>query len=98
MPIPAAGYADSRIVTDDTAPWSIINADARWQWRYPAITAQTWLTDKRYDATLSAMPLPSLAQLAGTDGHDELGHGTPPADPEHYQTSEGVLMTLPFGR
>ncbi|HRH78744.1 MAG TPA: hypothetical protein PK129_15465, partial [Cellvibrionaceae bacterium] len=42
--------------------------------------------------------LPSDAQLAGTGSLDEMSHGTPPADPEHYQQDSGLYMTLPFNR
>jgi len=98
LPIPAPNYADTRVVTDDTTPWSIVNADARWQYRYSPITAATWLADKRYETTLSALNLPTEVQFATTNGYDEMSHGTPPADPLNYQVGEGVLMTMPYGR
>ena len=98
LPIPAPNYADTRVVTDDSPPWSVINTDARWQWRYSPINFASWLSDKRFETTLSAMPLPTEEQFAGTGSHNELAHGTPPADPERYQAGEGVLMTMPYGR
>jgi hypothetical protein len=98
LPIPAPNYADTRVVTDDTAPWSIINGDARWKYRYSPITAATWLADKRYETTLFALNLPTEEQFATSNGYDEMSHGTPPADPLNYQAGEGVLMTMPYGR
>ncbi|WP_189419800.1 hypothetical protein [Cellvibrio zantedeschiae] len=98
LPIPAPNYGDTRVVTDDTNSWSIVNGDGRWQYRYSPINFLTWLTDKRYETTLSAMNLPTDAQFAGTSGFDEMSHGTPPADPASYQNGEGVLMTMPYGR
>lgn len=98
LPIPAPSYGDTRVVTDDTNSWSIINGDSRWQYRYSPISYLTWLSDKRYETTLSAMNLPTDAQFAGTGSYDEMAHGTPPADPVNYQNGEGVLMTMPYGR
>lgn len=98
LPIPAPNYADTRVVTDDTAPWSIINADTRWQYRYSPVTALSWLTDKRFETTLFALNLPTEAQFATTNAYDEMSHGTPPADPVNYQAGEGVTMTMPYGR
>jgi len=105
LPIPAPNYGDTRVVTDVTAPWSIVNADDRWKYRYSPISDLTWLTDKRYETSLFAMPLPteaefgkSPAELAATNGYNEMAHGTPPADPVNYQAGEGVLMTMPYGR
>lgn len=98
LPIPAPSYGDTRVVTDDTPPWSIINADPRWQYRYSPISHLTWLADKRFETTLSAMNLPTEVQFAGTGAYDEMAHGTPPADPLNYQAGEGVLMTMPYGR
>ena len=98
LPTPAAGYADSRVVTDDTATWSAINGDDRWKYRYSSVNDLTWLTDKRYETTLFGLNLPTDAQFATTTGYDEMAHGTPPADPVNYQNDEGVLMTMPYGR
>jgi dienelactone hydrolase len=98
LPIPAPNYGDTRVVSDDTTAWSIIDSDPRWQYRYSPINALTWLADKRYETTLSAMNLPTEAEFATTNAYDEMAHGTPPADPAHYQAGEGVLMTMPYGR
>jgi hypothetical protein len=98
LPIPAPNYGDTRVVTDDTVPWSAINADNRWKYRYSPISDLTWLTDKRYETSLFGMALPTNAEFAGTSAYDEMGHGTPPADPLNYQNGEGVLMTMPYGR
>lgn len=98
LPIPAINYGDTRVITDDTNAWSIVNGDSRWQYRYSPVNYLTWLTDKRFETTLSAMNLPTEAQLTGTGAYDEMAHGTPPADPVNYQNGEGVLMTMPYGR
>jgi hypothetical protein len=87
LPVPAPSYADTGVVTDDTAAWSLINNDSRWQWRYGPLSHITWLADLRFEKTLSNWVLPT-----------ETGHGTPPADPEHYQADEGLLMTMPYNR
>jgi hypothetical protein len=98
LPIPAANYGDTQVVTDDTATWSAITNNPLWQWRYSPIAATTWLTNKRYESTLSGMVLPTQSQFAGAGGFDEPGHGTPPADPQNYQQDEGLLMTFPYNR
>lgn len=42
--------------------------------------------------------LPTSGQLFGSGEFDEIGHGTPPSDPQRYQSDEGVLLTFPYGR
>lgn len=98
LPIPSPNYADTRVVTDDSTTWNTINNDDRWKYRFSPISSLTWLTDSRYATTLSYWLLPTQAQFSDGIRHEEPAHATPPADPEHYQADEGVMMTMPFGR
>jgi predicted peptidase len=98
LPIPTPGYQDTNVVTDDTSTWSTITNDERWKYRFASISSLAWLTNTRYAKTLSYWLLPTEAEFMGTGEFDEFAHGTPPADPENYQSDEGVLMTMPFGR
>lgn len=99
LPIPAPNWEDAKVVTDDVTTWNNINLDNYWKWRYSPVNFSTWLSNKRYESMLFSLPLPTNEQLAsGSTNHDELGHGTPPADPQRYQSDEGVLLTLPYGR
>jgi hypothetical protein len=102
LPVPTVNYGDSKILTDDTAPWSLVNNDSRWQYRYSAVHRNDWLSNKRYDNMLSLMSLP--AETIFTNGaqadyeNDSYGYATPPADPQRYTNDSGVFMTMPFGK
>jgi hypothetical protein len=98
LPIPTANYGDTRVITDDVPAWTVINADARWKYRYSPATSADWLSNQRFAKMLFTLNLPTDAQLAGTGSFDEMSHGTPPADPEHYQQDSGLYMTMPYDR
>lgn len=104
LPVPSAGYADAKLLTNDTSAWSIINSDSRWQYRYSAVSLSTWLTDKRYENMLSLIPLPDesifTTPVASNEDwkNNSPGYATPPADPLRYSNDSGVLLTMPFGK
>ncbi len=102
LPVPSANYADTKVITDDTAPWSVINNDARWHYRYGAETRINWLANKRYDNMLSLMELPAetifINGATAEYQNNSSGYATPPADPARYTNDSGVLMTMPFGK
>ncbi|HMU67559.1 MAG TPA: hypothetical protein PKE57_10445, partial [Cellvibrionaceae bacterium] len=87
-----------RVITDDVPAWTVINADARWKYRYSPATPADWLSNQRFAKMLFTLNLPTDTQLAGTGSFDEMSHGTPPADPEHYQQDSGLYMSMPFNR
>jgi len=102
LPVPSPSYADAVLVTDDTSPWSAINADNRWLYRYSSVNRTTWLNNKRYDNMLSLMNLPAetifTAGASADWQNDSPGYATPPADPARYTSDAGLYMTLPIGK
>ena len=53
------------MITDDLPAWTLINADARWKYRYSPATPADWLSNQRFAKMVFGLNLPSDAQLAG---------------------------------
>ncbi len=87
------------VATDDVAGWSTVNTSgAPFQWRYNPVAWTDFVADRRYARALTEMTgaqgiAESMLSYAG-----EFLHSAPPADPEAYQSLEGVQLTMPFSR
>ncbi len=91
-PGPSFRTWDKVFVTDDVARWARLLQDpgiSQGQDLQPLDIAKV-LRDDRYLEALTAPPL--------TWGGWEVQHSSPPADPQHYKETDGVLMTHCFNR
>ncbi len=101
-PDPIVGVTDPLdLVTDDPAWWSsyannlAVTGDNEWfKWQWKGTLPAVALSQRIHSNGLRFFRKPY--QL-WANGWPELGHSTPPADPQNYQSDSGLAMTLSFG-
>ena len=93
-----ARFTMDRVATDDVAGWNTFTSTpGATQWRFPPVLWDDFVADGRFGRAITELTPAEGLEQAGYSWSGEELHSAPPADVDHYRSTNGVLLTAPFG-